>query len=396
MTALQRGRHLLRRSRPGHSPAQRATMLVAHPSADLYGSDRVLLESVTGLVAAGWRVVATVPGPGPLVPELTARGATVELCPAPVIRKSALHPREFARFVLEVLRSLAPAYRLIARSGASEVYVNTITIPVWLVLGRLMGRTVTCHVHEAEGSASPLIRRLISLPLVFASRIVVNSRFSLEVLSSAVPLLRRRSTVVYNGVRGPAAPVRARAELEPPVRMMFVGRLSPRKGPQVAVAALAELHRRGVPARLALLGAVFEGYEWFEAELRAQVSAAGLESSVDFLGFQPDVWPHLTRSDVVIVPSVVDEPFGNTAVEAVLAARPLVVSATSGLREAAAGYASAQSVEPDRPDLLADAVQSVIADWDAYRTAAWTDAAVAAERHSVLRYQQEVIRVLES
>ena len=369
-------------------------MLVAHPSADLYGSDRVLLESVTGLVRHGWRVVVTVPAHGPLVTELTARGAEVELCPAPVLRKSALRPRAFARFVLEVVRSIPPGCRLIARCRADLVFVNTITIPTWLVLGRLMRRRVACHVHEAEGSAAPLLRRLISLPLVLAQQIIVNSAFSLDVLATAVPRLRRRATVVYNGVPGPPAPDHARENPEPPVRLLFVGRLSPRKGPQVALAAADLLHRGGLSVRLDLLGAVFPGYEWFEAELRASVAAAGLDDAVRFLGFDASVWPHLRDADIVVVPSVVDEPFGNTAVEAVLAARPVVVSSTSGLREASAGYASARLVEPDRPDLLAEAVLTILDDWDHYRAAAWSDAEVARERHSTSRYQEEVVRVL--
>jgi glycosyltransferase involved in cell wall biosynthesis len=124
------------------------------------------------------------------------------------------------------------------------------------------------------------------------------------------------------------------------------------------------------------------------------VASAGLDDAVTFLGFDAEVWPHIARSDVVVVPSVVDEPFGNTAVEAVLGARPLVVSATSGLREASAGYQSAQQVPPDRPDLLADAVERVIADWDRYRAMAAADAALARERHSVLRYQRDIIAAL--
>ena len=97
---------------------------------------------------------------------------------------------------------------------------------------------------------------------------------------------------------------------------------------------------------------------------------------------------------MVVVPSVVDEPFGNTAVEAVLAARPLVVSATSGLLEASAGYGSAQSVEPDRPDLLAAAIEAVIADWDGYRKGALADSEVAAVRHSVLTYRRHIVEAL--
>ena len=53
------------------------TVLVAHPGAELYGSDRVLLESVSALVVDGWRVVVTVPGSGPLLAAIFERGGEV-------------------------------------------------------------------------------------------------------------------------------------------------------------------------------------------------------------------------------------------------------------------------------------------------------------------------------
>lgn len=372
------------------------TMLVAHPSADLYGSDRVLLESVAGMVAEGWRVVVTLPAAGPLVAELLARGAEVELCAAPVLRRSALRPVGLVRLAGELAGSIPRSVRLIVGTRADGIYVNTITIPSWLLLGRLLGRSVTAHVHEAEESTPAVIRWLMSLPLVFAHRIIVNSAFTLQVLTGTNHLLRRRSTVVYNAVPAPEVTTPARAVLDAPVRLLFVGRLSPRKGPQVAVAAAAHLRNRGVEVQLDLLGAVVAGAESFEDELAAAVADAGLSEQVSFLGFDADVWSHLAASDVVLVPSVMEESFGNTAVEATLAGRPSVVSATSGLIEASAGYVSAQSVPPDRPDLVADAVQHVIEDWERYRAGAVTDAALARQRHSVRRYQQDVVRVLLS
>ncbi|RZU34449.1 glycosyltransferase [Blastococcus saxobsidens] len=376
----------------GHRPP-RPAVLVVHPGAELYGSDRVLLESVEALVRRS-AVTVALPGPGPLEAELEARGAQVVHCPMPVLRRAALRPRGALRLLGDAVRGLVPAYRLLRRHGAGGVYVSTLTIPSWVLLARAARRRVVCHVHEAERGAPRLLRRGMALGPALAHGVVVNSRFSLEVLVEVTPRLRGRSTVLYNGVRGPGTPVPARAGLTGPVRLLFIGRLSARKGPQVAVAALRELVARGVDARLALLGSVFEGYEWFEDELRAAVSAGGLDDRVEFLGFHRDVWPHLAAADVVLVPSVVDEPFGNTAVEAVLAARPLVVSATSGLREAAAGYASAQAVDPARPAAWADAVERVAADWATFRRLALDDAATARDRHAPARYRERLADIV--
>lgn len=381
---------LLRRPRAAAPPR----VLVAHPGAELYGSDRMLVESVAGLVEQGAEVVVALPVDGPLVAELEGRGARVVCCPMPVLRKSALTPRGLATLVRDGLRGLWPAWRLVRRAGTAGVYVSTVTIPSWSVIGRLAGRRVTLHVHEAESAAPRLLRRVLAAPAVLAHQVLVNSRYSRGVLGGSAPRVAARAVVVLNGVPGPVQVTPPRSRLEGPVRLAYVGRLSPRKGPQVAVATLAELVGRGVDARLELAGSVYPGYEWFEADLRQQVARAGLTERVSFLGFVTDVWAVLAAADVVLVPSVLDEPFGNTAVEAVLAARPVVVSATSGLREAAAGYATAQAVPPGDVAGWADAVQRVVEGWDAVGRDTATDVEEARRRHAPARYRTEVARLV--
>ena len=372
------------------------TVLIAHPSADLYGSDRVMLETVDALVAAGRRVVVTLPADGPLVQLIEARGARVELCLSPVLRKSALRPVGMVKLLLETARSLPASISLIRRSGAAVVLVNTVTIPFWIPVARLVRRPVICHVHEAEASASSVIKRALALPLLLANKLIVNSRFSLGVLTSSFARLGRKATVVLNAVAGPEQPTLARAGLDGVVRLLYIGRLSPRKGPDVAIEAVNVLRARGVRASLDLVGAPFPGYEWFEQDLRDLVRRKDLGGAVTFHGFQSDVWPHLLSADVVVVPSVKDEPFGNTAVESVLSARPVVVSATSGLQEAVEGYGSAQQVRPADPHALADAIGRVHDDWPTFREKAFQDAHTAAERHAPAEYARRVCEIVDS
>ena len=373
----------------------RPRVLVVHPGAELYGADRVLLSSATAL-ATRFDVTVALPAPGPLVAELEAGGVRVARCRMPVLRNAALRPRGAVRLLADAVAGFVPALRLLRTHGVAGVYVNTLTLPSWPLLARLAGRRSVCHVHEAEESAPRLLRRAMAVCPSLADRVVANSAFCLDVLTDVAPRLRSRSTVVHNTVPAPAEVRPARRQLDGPLRLLFVGRLSPRKGPQVALATLQELLARGVDARLGLLGSVFEGYEWFEAELRATVEEEGLTDRVEFLGFRSDIWPHLADADVVLVPSVKEESFGNTAVEAVLAARPLVVSDHSGLREAAAGYASAQPVAPGRPAEWADAVQRVAGNWTAFRAAALDDALEARRRHAPERYRDGLVAVITS
>lgn len=310
------------------------TVVVAHPSADLYGSDRQLLETIDALVESGVRVVVAVQGDGPLVAHLVDRGAQVRSMDYPVLRKSALRPLPFLRLLRDIAVALPRLVGLIREVRAEAVLVNTITIPWWLLAARLARRPAIGHVHEAEQDGSRLVRTVLALPNVLATRLVVNSEASARALLDVMPVLRRRVTVVYNGVPSPPTPPeppRARTA-QSPVRVVVVARLSPRKGIDVAVEALAGLVAAGHDASLEIAGTVFEGYEWFETELRDRAERPDLAGRVTFLGYVAPVWPVLARADIVLVPSRV-EPFGNTAVEAMLARRPLIASRTQGLAE---------------------------------------------------------------
>jgi glycosyltransferase involved in cell wall biosynthesis len=366
--------------------AGQLSVLVAHPGADLYGSDRVLLETIDGLHRSGARVLVALPASGPLVPELERRGAAVILSPTPVLRKSMLSAPGMLRLAATSVHGLLRSVGVIRGARPDVILANTVTVPLWTAAGRLTGVPVVTHVHEAEANASRALRTALALPLLLSRGILTNSRFSADTLAAALPALRGRATVLYNGVPGPAEPVPPREDLAGGLRILYLGRLSHRKGVDVAVDALLRLRRDGVPARLSIVGAVFPGYEAYETGLRRQVADGGADGAVTFHGFQKVIWPFLAHSDVVVVPSRLDEPFGNTAVEAVLASRPVIVSNTSGLREAAAGYRSAQFVEPGDAARLAAALVSVAAGWPGYRADAMLDAAEAERRHSPERY----------
>jgi glycosyltransferase involved in cell wall biosynthesis len=232
---------------------------------------------------------------------------------------------------------------------------------------------------------------MLNAPLILTSSVLANSEYSANVLAESFPALRRKTTVIYNAVIGPQTAVPAREDIETALRVVFVGRLSPRKGVDVLVDAIAALRANGVDARLDIVGAVVPGKEGYQAQLERSIARYDLKEAVTFHGFDPNIWPHLAGADVAVVPSRSDEPFGNTAVEAILAARPLVVSDTSGLREAAAGYESAVFVEPGDPLQLAEALQRIRDTWNTYRTAAIEDAKSALTRNSTENYRNGLV-----
>ncbi|WP_260857374.1 glycosyltransferase [Microbacterium sp. 1.5R] len=370
-------------------------VLVVHPGAEMFGSDRMLLESVIGLVQSGARVVVALPSRGALDVELRRAGAEVVVIPMLVLRKVLLTPRGLPRLLRDTVRGAVAAWRLLSRLRPEAVYVSTIIIPQWPLLARLRGARVVSHVHEAEASGNRAVNAALYSPHLVSHHTLVNSAFALDTIRASLPALAQRATVVYNGVASPDSPPPPREELEGPVRVLFIGRLSPRKGPDVVIDAAGALARRGRPVAVTLLGAVFPGYEWFEDELRRRAADSGID--VSFAGFHQSVWPFLADADVLAVPSRVDEPFGNTAVEGILARRPVIASDSSGLREAAGGYPTARLVTANDPDALADALDDIVDNWSDVRSLVDDSRLIGESRHAPESYRATVSRhVLET
>lgn len=370
-------------------------LLVAHPSPDLYGSDLQLLEALDAARGDGWRVHVVLPLAGPLRARLEEHGATTEIADFPVLRKALLTPAGLVRLAVGAPGAVARLAGLIRRRDAGALLVNTVTIPLWQVAGRLAGIPVVTYVHEAEEGHHALIAAGMTAPMLLSRGIIANSRTAARVVTDAVPALADRVAVVHNGVPFPPAepaPLRARAAGDP-LRLVYVGRLAPRKGTDVAVEALGILRRRGIDARLDLYGAVYPGYEWFEDGLRERVAADGTEEAVSFHGYRAGPWDAYAQADVVVMPSRA-EPFGNVAVEAMHAGRPVVASAVQGLTEIIADGVTGVHVTPGDAGALADAIEGLAEDPALARRIASEGRRVAAQRFSLDTYRERIARLL--
>ena len=372
-----------------------ARVLVAHPSPDLYGSDWQLVETIQGLIETGHEVLVALPLDGPLVEVLREAGARVAVMPFTVLRKALLSPRGLAKLSVQAAPEIARLRAVIRASRAEVVLTNTVTIPWWPVAASAAGVPVLAHVHEAEDTQRRIIRAGLNAPLLAASRIVANSGAARDALLEVQPHLASRTEVVHNGVAGPEHPLEVLRRRRPgdPFQIAMVGRLSPRKGVDVALDAVGLMRRSGVDASLSVCGSVFPGYEWYEAELRERAGRRDLDGHVELLGYVRPTWPVLEAADAVVVPSRA-EPFGNTAVEAMHAARPLVASRVQGLAEVVTDAVTGLLVPADDAAALAEALETLAADPDLAGRLAEQGRREAAERFSVSGYRATMARIV--
>ncbi|MDE9364327.1 glycosyltransferase family 4 protein [Luteipulveratus sp. YIM 133132] len=369
------------------------TVLIAHPSADVYGADLQMLQSISGLTGRGWRVVVAVPDDGPLVERIVAAGGEVRTVDFPVLRRASASPGGLVRLSASVARTHRVLRRTIRETSADVVYANTVTVPWWLLAARTSRTPSLCHVHEAERSDPRAVRTVLTAPLLLADRVILNSQSSLRTAAEAVPRVRRRGHVVHNGVPAPVEPPMDGVPTPGRVRLVVISRLSPRKSCADAIRAIGLLRAAGVPAELDVYGTVFPGYEWYAEELRALINELGLIDSVRLRGYVSPVWAALAEAHVLLAPSS-RESFGNVVVEAQLARRPVVAAAGGGHLETVEDGRTGLLVEPGDPAALAAAVRRLVDDPALVASLVETAERQAHERFSVEQYADRLDEVV--
>lgn len=370
------------------------TVVIANPSADIYGSDLQMLESVSAMIHHGWRVIVAIPTDGKLVELLKARGAEVHFADFPVLRRANASLTGILDLAIAAARGIWAIRRVLRAFKPDLVYVNTVTLPWWLLASRSKRIPVVCHVHEAERSDSRATRLALVGPLLMASATIVISNSSLNAMCEAVPRLRRRAHLIFNGVPRPDRATDLPPMGQSPRKLAMIARLSPRKAPHVALEALSLLRQRGYDVDLLVCGTPFTGYEWYEKELHVRAELADLAGHVHWLGYVSPVWPVLEQAEIALAPST-REPFGNAVVEAQLANRPVVAAAAEGHLESITDGVTGYLVKPEDPAAMATAVARLLNDRAGAENLARQGRLSAEKRFSVERYRAEIVTLLE-
>lgn len=371
------------------SPQRSPRILVAHPFPDVYGADRVLLDAIMGLRDNGMDPTVVLPEAGPMMAWLDDQGIGYRCVATPVLRRALLRPAGLLSLARHGRRDLSLVRHAVASLEPDLVYVNTLTLPYWVLGAKHAKIPVLVHVHESDERIHPVIAAGIAAPLMAADRIIAVSHAVKDFLSHAVPLLSKRIVVVHNGV---AAPVE---DFPPPlssatVRLGVIGRLNANKGQDLAIEAVASLVGQGLDVRLEIAGDTFAGAEEYETSLHRLVAELGLADRVTFSGFCPDIWDVLGRTDVVVAPSRTDS-LPLVVIEAMLAGRPVVATDVGGMSELLKDGENGLLVGAEDVAALKEGLLLLLDDPSRARRLGANARRTALEHFSVVRFQSQIV-----
>ncbi len=306
----------------------------------LGGAEHSLLTLLEGLPD---EVVPIVASPsGPLPDRVQALGARTEPLPG-TSGSFRLDPVRTPRAVLDIARSAAAVRAIAHRFDVDLIHANSVRAGLIAASGRMIGSPPTVvHVRDLipPGRTGKLVRGAVGCgadKIVCISEHVAGSfgqGARVEVIHNGVDLSR------FDPAAGDRAAQRAILGLSADNRALgVVAQITPWKGQDDAIAALAGVRHRHPLVRLLIIGETkflspdtrLDNKAFHEALLE-KARHLGIEDAVAFLGERPDVPALVHALDMVLVPSW-EEPFGRSVIEGMAMERAVLATSVGGPRE---------------------------------------------------------------
>ena len=247
------------------------------------------------------------------------------------------------------------------RMGARIVHLNNSVLRNhdWMLAARLAGVPCVSHergINDEYPSAarfwakrldtvvciSDAVRKqLEARGLNYGNLVTIHNAFDpAEVMGRQSPSELRAAHAI-----APDAPV-----------LVMTGNLKAWKGQETVIRAMAQVRGAHPNARCLLVGATSPLDRSFEASMRALVSDLGLDEHVLFVGFRENVADYMRLADVVIHASVLPEPFGRVALEAMAVRKPVIGSDAGGIPEIVEDGSTGRTFPPGDANRLAEAI----------------------------------------
>jgi len=349
---------------------KRLSILYVHASADLYGSDRVLLELVRNLHYDKARPVVVLPYSGPLGKALSDAGAEVVNIKMGVLRRKYYNVLGIAAYCLLLAYSVARLVVLIKRERIDIVHSNTSAVFAGAIAAKLCRRPHVWHVHEIV-TYPKFVSKILSIAIPLFSDVVVAVSCSVkEHLAQAHRSGNGKIKVIYNALHEEDFPPKAewhdfKEQLgleQDDVVIGTVGRIKKDKGQTYLMEAAKKVVARHPEVKFVIVGDVFKGQESSMDELRKKISDLEIEDNVLLTGFREDAPSLLASFGVFVLPSIIPEAFPTCILEAMAVGKPVVATALGGSRELVKPNVTGYLVPTDDANAMSGAILRLVED----------------------------------
>lgn len=344
---------------------KRKSILLINGSSDLYGASRILSITATCLHER-YDLTLYLPRPGPLVDlfNQVSPQTVVKIVPSlPVIQRSMRSVRGmWDMFSGSVYFSFHILFNFRYYKTFDLIFINTLSCAPLIKIFKLFNFGVCVHVHEILSNEDFLTRQVNLLAIRSSDYIIavsgaVNSNLSSLARSSTE---KHKITTINNGIDDYS--IAGSIKKHSKTIFTLFGRIKPEKGQWYFLEALLLIDPALYEhAEFRIIGSPVQSnkvyVEWLE---KIDQFRDTTDIQLQIIGFISDIRSYLDETDIVLVPSLMQEPFSTLILEGLSAGKIVVATNVGGSAESIQDGITGILIEPDSPQQFANLISELI------------------------------------
>jgi len=326
-------------------------IVIIHQSAELYGSDKMLLLMLKHLDKSLFFPVVIIPTNGPLKDALENLLIEVHIAPVLKVYRAIFKPKNGILFLKDFKSGMLFLENLHKKHHFDMVYSNTLAVLLGMFFARKHKVKHLWHVHEIINHPKTIAQLYPKLLNANADAIVCNSKATLQNLSLRLSKLNPKLHLIYNGVETQNN-LSLKSEKEDfgfnssDVVVTLVGRISRLKGHQWVLNTIVSELNEAENLKFLFVGSPVVGQEFYLENIQQFIIENHLQNKVKIIPFTNEIANIWRVTDIALMPSTEAESFGLVAAEAMLAQKPVIGSDLGGLSEIIVPHQTGFLVQP--------------------------------------------------
>ena len=340
---------------------RKKTVFFFHPSSDLYGADKILVYVMKNFANHDCFLILRADGPLIEYVKKELPNVKILIMPSlPIIAKVFFNPLGIVRFFRNLIL-FKRQINTVSKAKPDIVYLNTMATTPLLVLYRKTKRFV--HVHEILPNNSIFNKLINRFSLKKADCLICVSEAVKNNLKKSMSGQDSKLHVVHNGISFDLAENAATFKYDKTkVNIALIGRIKPsHKGQLLLLEAISKMDKSvRYLVHFYLVGSVVNGQEYMQKQVDDSIVNLGLSNCVEICPFVKEISAVYQAMNIIVVPSVFDDPFPTTVLEGMFWSKPIVATRVGGVPEMIEDEATGYIVEKYNAQMLNEKLSILI------------------------------------